>query len=271
MNTRPSHFISVLTVLWTGTKGSPSQPSKTTAPFFFRHNQTPFIMDNPTGNRLVPTTLRPEDVANTALTRHLAFLPDPIHDYAYAGEGEVESIQLFLYRLTINLARRSKIMLTIDHGNAFILAVPGNYQQTWLDKLASWMHIVVRKFTLTTEQNKRFDVVEEKKSKGIKEAPELGDNVPSMLFVGSLATHPDHRGRGYGSALLKSVTDIADGLGQKAWLSSSNKDNTKFYNAHGFKTVKEVVVGDDNPTWNKPPIVLSLMVREPIASGSSKR
>ncbi|PPR00371.1 hypothetical protein CVT24_004405 [Panaeolus cyanescens] len=160
--------------------------------------------------------------------------------------------------------------MSIDHGNAFIWAVPGNYKPTLLDKLATWVHIIVRKFTLSKEQNKRFDEVEERKAKAIKETPELGDNVSKMLFVASLATHPDHRGKGYGSALLKSVTDIADGLGQTAWLSSSNKENTKFYNAHGFKTVKEVVVGDDNPTWKEPPIILSLMVREPVSS-SSKR
>lgn len=35
---------------------------------------------------------------------------------------------------------------------------------------------------------------------------------------------------------------------------SSNIVNEPFYNSHGFKAVSDVIVGDDNPAWNKDPV-----------------
>lgn len=40
---------------------------------------------------------------------------------------------------------------------------------------------------------------------------------------------------------------------------SINRANTGFYNYLGFKTVKEVSIGEDNPTWTEPPIIMDLV------------
>jgi hypothetical protein len=48
-------------------------------------------------------------------------------------------------------------------------------------------------------------------------------------------------------------------LSQTTWLQSSNIANTEFYNSHGFFTIAEVVVGENNPTWDGEPVVVSIV------------
>ena len=52
----------------------------------------------------------------------------------------------------------------------------------------------------------------------------------------------------------------ADRLGCSSWLLSSNVVNTPFYEHCGFSIVKEIVMGDDNPAWTRPPFKM-LIVR----------
>lgn len=42
-------------------------------------------------------------------------------------------------------------------------------------------------------------------------------------------------------------------------ISSNVKANTGFYNSLGFFTVKELLLGDDNPTWKEPPVVVAVV------------
>ncbi|EPT01386.1 hypothetical protein FOMPIDRAFT_1120624, partial [Fomitopsis schrenkii] len=91
----------------------------------------------------------------------------------------------------------------------------------------------------------------------------FGDDIGHMLQVVNLATAPAHQGKGYGSALMKRANTEADRLGCTSWLLSSNIANTPFYESCGFKGVKEVVMGDNNPTWTKPPFKM-LIVRVPV-------
>lgn len=42
-------------------------------------------------------------------------------------------------------------------------------------------------------------------------------------------------------------------------VSSNVKANTKFYNSLGFKAIAEMQLGDENPTWKKPPIVIAVV------------
>lgn len=54
-----------------------------------------------------------------------------------------------------------------------------------------------------------------------------------------------------------------DKEGRAVWLGSSNIDNTRFYERHGFATIATVTLGEDDPTWNEPPIVLKLVCLHP--------
>jgi GNAT superfamily N-acetyltransferase len=92
----------------------------------------------------------------------------------------------------------------------------------------------------------------------------IGDNAKDMLCVNGICTSPASQGRGYGGAVLDSITSIADAQGRAAWLISSNINNTEFYNSHGFMTVGTYVVGDENPEWHEIPVVISIMVRKPM-------
>ncbi|KAI0700775.1 hypothetical protein BC835DRAFT_367096 [Cytidiella melzeri] len=89
----------------------------------------------------------------------------------------------------------------------------------------------------------------------------LGDSRKDMAYLALLATTPVKQGRGYASALVKMVVEEADAQGRMVWLMSSNIVNTGFYNSHGFVTKVKITVGEDNPTWDRPPVVICLMVR----------
>ncbi|KAI0811107.1 hypothetical protein BC629DRAFT_1030619 [Irpex lacteus] len=90
----------------------------------------------------------------------------------------------------------------------------------------------------------------------------VGGRKDPMWFLSELATHPDHQGHGYGSALVKMFTDQADAHGQSSWLMSSNINNTGFYNSLGFMAAADVLLGDNDPDWNAPPVVIKIMIRE---------
>lgn len=45
----------------------------------------------------------------------------------------------------------------------------------------------------------------------------------------------------------------ADSIGCASWLLSSNVANTRFYESWGYVTVKEIMIGENNATWKKPP------------------
>lgn len=97
-------------------------------------------------------------------------------------------------------------------------------------------------------------------------ADHLGEAFRSMRSVNALATHPDFQRRGYGGALVDAITSLADAEGRSTYLFSSNPINTEFYNSHGFFTLAELMVGDDDPTWKKPPVPIALVSTSQINS-----
>ncbi|HVN50822.1 MAG TPA: GNAT family N-acetyltransferase [Acidimicrobiales bacterium] len=58
-------------------------------------------------------------------------------------------------------------------------------------------------------------------------------------YLSLLATHPDHRGRGIGMALLRANLDVIDAEGMPAYLESSNPANNHRYAGVGFEAVGE--------------------------------
>lgn len=106
----------------------------------------------------------------------------------------------------------------------------------------------------------------------------LGDRKESMWYLAEVATHPDHQGHGYGSALIRQFTEQvcvvksikklsvvlertfqADAHGCASWLMSSNVNNTGFYNSLGFVTEADILMGDDDPDWDTKPVVIKLV------------
>jgi GNAT superfamily N-acetyltransferase len=58
-------------------------------------------------------------------------------------------------------------------------------------------------------------------------------------YLSLLATHPDHRGKGIGMALLTRNLELIDAEGLPAYLESSNPANNARYESVGFEPVGE--------------------------------
>lgn len=89
----------------------------------------------------------------------------------------------------------------------------------------------------------------------------LGSSMLQMRSIASLATDPCYQRRGYATALLNSLCELADSERRSTWLFSSNQKNDAFYESFGFVRLGEAVIGRDNPTWKGEPVSMSLMVR----------
>ena len=90
---------------------------------------------------------------------------------------------------------------------------------------------------------------------GARELHELYDrfeaNHPTgepHAYLSLLATHPDHRGRGVGQALLAEILRHWDALGVPSYLESTNPANDHRYERAGFRRVGGfTAVRDDAP------------------------
>lgn len=68
-------------------------------------------------------------------------------------------------------------------------------------------------------------------------------------YLGVLATHPDHQGRGLATAVMAPGLAQADDEGWDAWLETSKPANKSFYAGRGFTEVHPVEIPDGPPTW----------------------
>ncbi|RDX44722.1 hypothetical protein OH76DRAFT_1046452 [Lentinus brumalis] len=89
----------------------------------------------------------------------------------------------------------------------------------------------------------------------------LGDRVNDMMELAGLATAPEKQGRGYATALVKFLNDMADARGRAVYLITD--DAKWFYEELGYVLVAEDWAGVDNPKWKGDPVPVRIMVREP--------
>jgi len=208
-----------------------------------------------------------------------AFRDDPFQDYLWdtpdkTPVGRHSKFIRFLVRqrLRRNISSSWMISRAVDHGIALITATyasnaeKGNTKDSILDKLVDYMFGVGQVFVSSTEQKKRaYEFVTKLEAK-LKEV--LGDRLADLNYLDTIATLPAAQGRGYGSALIESVNQWSDSQDRAMYLWSSNIKNMGFYSYHGFQVVGEILLGDKNPTWQKPPVRFQLMLRE--VSGTEK-
>ncbi len=67
-------------------------------------------------------------------------------------------------------------------------------------------------------------------------------------YLSLLGTHPQHRGRGLGMALLAENLAAIDAEGMPAYLESSNPDNVPRYERLGFERIGELSTPDGRHT-----------------------
>lgn len=74
----------------------------------------------------------------------------------------------------------------------------------------------------------------------------------SYWYLGVLATLPDQRAQGLGSALLTRSLAGVDATGMPAYLESSNPRNISLYERHGFEVTGRIDIADGvfmTPMW----------------------
>ncbi|KAI0346793.1 hypothetical protein BDW22DRAFT_460942 [Trametopsis cervina] len=190
---------------------------------------------------------------NDPLQGYFRYTPNPADDGAWR-----ENWHNWLGRnLTENISR-GRAWTTEDVGAVLIYAPVSSHEEEKNEANAR------KKTKLSEEQLKRAGEWGEKSEKVIGDV--LGDSRKETVYLDFLATSPEKQGRGYASALIRKVTGEADSQHRATWLMSSNVANVGFYHSFGFVTKASIVVGDTNPTWQNPPLIVELLVREAIAT-----
>jgi len=75
-------------------------------------------------------------------------------------------------------------------------------------------------------------------------------------YLDFIGVHPDHQGKGFGGALLASMTEDCDERGVAAYLESSNPLNEPLYARHGFVSRGPIELPSGTPQitamWRDP-------------------
>ncbi|KAI0086667.1 hypothetical protein BDY19DRAFT_340915 [Irpex rosettiformis] len=193
---------------------------------------------------------------------------DPtIHYFRDTSDAKADYWQKkWKYNMAIILANaiRKDEAWTVGDVYACLVFEPADQTEDILDKLVYGMLRIFNRTVapqLYSRQQKRRGAEWKVKSEEAIRVT-LGGRKRSMWYLAELATHPDHQGHGFGSALVRSFTERVDKHGGLSWLMSSNIENTAFYNSLGFITKAEIPLGDSDPDWHGPPVVNSLMIRD---------
>ncbi|KAJ3518079.1 hypothetical protein NLJ89_g93 [Agrocybe chaxingu] len=202
--------------------------------------------------------LRQSDVWNAAKSWYDAFSDDPMIGYLNDGQKGNPTVHKVSTTLIMSAWIRTKVVLTVDGGTSVIVATPAkrgptNPAHIIIDTLLKWFFSSLQAVK-SHEQRKRYAEARTKLDKVVAET--IGDRAKDMIFINLLCTAPPSQHRGYASALLATITGQSDSFGQAAWLESSNVLNTEFYNSHGFYTVGEALLGEENPTWTDKPVAV---------------
>ncbi|KAI0700763.1 hypothetical protein BC835DRAFT_364085 [Cytidiella melzeri] len=154
-----------------------------------------------------------------------AFEEDPLQHYLRRDTPDADTTGHFRqsWRLSLgaNLAFiiRKGLVWTVGDSDAMVIYFPADLVEDDLDKIiknALPLFTVAQANMLTEQQRQRQTAFAALFRQAVTEF--LGDRVKDMFEVGGLATRPSKQGRGYGSALVKGVSDLADAARCATWL-----------------------------------------------------
>ncbi|CDO68708.1 hypothetical protein BN946_scf184652.g35 [Trametes cinnabarina] len=152
--------------------------------------------------------------------------------------------------------------VTIGHGASLLqYSAPGN------DQNSGWYNAFFRAWEVfnTRELTKRKAETRELTGSIVQQA--FGEKVKDMYSIEILATAPEAQGRGYASALVNAVVEMAAAEGRDVWLVSS--DSWKFYERLGFVLVNQADLGADNPEWHEEPVTLHILYKDNSSAGAN--
>ena len=167
----------------------------------------------------------------------LAFANDPLWSHAMArADGNTEHHARF-WRLYIQGALRFHWVWLTTEGEATSVWIPpggtemSQEQEAQLTELAS--ECLGPGADDYLELLTRFDAAHPRDE--------------SHYYLSLLGTHPDHRGKGIGMALLEHDLGLIDAEGFPAYLESSNPANNDRYGGVGFQAVGEFAYPGGGP------------------------
>jgi GNAT superfamily N-acetyltransferase len=176
----------------------------------------------------------------------LGFYDDPVWSWAFPDSERRLEQQRSLWAIYVNSAiPYGSVWVTAGYGAAALWIPPGvpdlnaedeqRYEPLLRELIGAWADEVLG-LTALFESNR--------------------PNEPHH-YLGLLATHPEHRGRGEGMGLLAENLARIDAEGAAAYLESSNPDNDHRYARHGFARVGEFSGPGGEPVvarmWREPP------------------
>lgn len=181
------------------------------------------------------------DVDKVTATLVAAFGADPLWNWAFPGEGLAD-----LWGLLVSSAMRySGIWVADDCVAASVWIPPGGTELTAAEEASLGPMLEGRIGSRAAEVLALFERMERAHPDG-----------PPHYYLSLLGTHPDHRGKGLGMALLADVLAKVDSERMPVYLESSNLENDPRYERLGFVRIGEFVRPDGRLTcstmWREP-------------------
>jgi GNAT superfamily N-acetyltransferase len=179
----------------------------------------------------------PGDGPTVAAIITLAFASDPLWSRALARPDGATAHQALFWKLYVDGALRYPWVWLTEGGEA---------TSTWIPPGGS---------ELSADQEQALiGLADEYLESGREDFDELLARFEAAhphgephYYLTLLATHPDHRGKGIGMALLEHNLDLIDAEGMAAYLESSNPANNDRYAAVGFEVVGEFAYPGGGP------------------------
>ncbi|KAI0706865.1 hypothetical protein C8T65DRAFT_651150 [Cerioporus squamosus] len=146
---------------------------------------------------------------------------------------------------------------TVDNGDSFLYyGVPGDNK---MRAPFSWILSLVNALANREVRKRKNEYIT--KAKALIDTA-IGEKASEDLFeVQGLGTVPEKQGRGYATALISVVHDMADAQGRATFVLTG--DAWKFYESVGYKLIGEDWFGNDNPKYHGSPGPIRLMMRMP--------
>ena len=181
------------------------------------------------------------DVDRVTATLVAAFEADPLWSWAFPGEGLAD-----LWGLLVSSAMRyPSVRFADDYAAASVWIPPGGSELTAAEEASLGPMLEGQVGPRAAEVLALFERMERAHPDG-----------PPHYYLSLLGTHPDHRGKGVGMALLAENLAKIDSEGMPAYLESSNAENDRRYERLGFARVGEFERPDGHLTcstmWREP-------------------
>jgi GNAT superfamily N-acetyltransferase len=179
------------------------------------------------------------DADFVAACLHLAFVSDPVWGLALRRADGATDHHHAYWRLFVDGALRYGTVFMTPGGEAVSVWLPPGGSELADEQVAALEHFLSHNLA-SDDQAAIFDLYRRFEA---SRAP-----LPQHYYLSLLGTHPDHRGRGVGQALLAADVARWDAERTPTYLESSNGANNHRYERLGYRSIGGFsAVRDD--TW----------------------